>query len=136
MRPTTSPTDMQLGSLPPRPLSLDECRELEASDRFRAVVPMGVYDLAETDRQLVATAVFVTDAWVVAIGYDQADADDTNDSRDPDEAPGAWTVVSEREAGADKGTTEDRVRAAGEQLRDWAEGQSWAEEPSGLLDAM
>jgi hypothetical protein len=123
---------MQLGSLPPRPLSLDECRDLEASDRFRAVVPMGVYDLTDTDRRLVATAVFVTDASVVAIGYDQAGADDA----DPDGPPGAWTVVAEREAGDDKATTEDRVRAVGEQLREWAEGQPWAEDPSSLLDAV
>jgi hypothetical protein len=127
---------MQLGSLPPRPLSLDECHDLEASDRFRAVVPMGVYDLTDTDRRLVATAVFVTDTSVVAIGYDQAAVE--NGARTPDDGgpPGAWTVVAEREAGADKATTEDRVRAAGEQLREWAEDQPWAEDPSGLLDAM
>lgn len=125
---------MQLGSLPPRPLSLDECRELEASESFRAVVPMGVYDLADTDRRLVATAVFVTDASVVAIGYDQAAAE--SDGTDEEGPPGAWTIVAERDAGPDKAATEDRVRAAGERLREWAADQPWAEDPSSLLDAL
>jgi hypothetical protein len=113
---------MDLTSLPGRPLSLDECRDLESSERFRTVVPAGVFDLADSDRRLVPAVVLVTDARVVAAGFDTDG--------------GGWTVVEERGAGATEDETETRVRAAGERLREWAEDRRWADDPSALLDAL
>jgi hypothetical protein len=127
---------MQLGSLPPRPLSLDELRDLEDSDRFRAVVPVGVLDLADSDRRLVAAVVFVTDSRVAAVGYDRATDENGGDAvGEPTGPPGAWTVVEEGEAG-DKAATEERVRAMEGALREWAENQPWAEDPSSLVEAL
>lgn len=124
---------MDLASLPPRPLSLEECRDLEDSGRFRTLVPAGVFDLAESDRRLVPAVVFVTDAKVVAAGYVLAvDADPDGDAADP----GGWTLVTEREAPEEKAALEEAVRTVGAELRDWAEGQSWADDPSALLDAL
>lgn len=135
--PASDPAErMQLGSLPSRPLSLDELRDLEDSDRFRAVVPVGVFDLADSDRRLVAAVVFVTDARVAAVGYDQATGEDEGDAAvQPAGPPGAWTVVDEGEAG-DKAATEERVRTLEGALRDWADGQPWAEDPSSLVEAL
>jgi hypothetical protein len=127
---------MQLGSLPPRPLSLDELRDLEDSDWFRAVVPVGVFDLADSDRRLVAAVVFVTDSRVAAVGYDRATDENGGDAAgEPTGPPGAWTVVEEGEAG-DKAATEERVRAMEGALREWAENQPWAEDPSSLVEAL
>jgi hypothetical protein len=127
---------MQLGSLPPRPLSLDELRDLEDSDRFRAVVPVGVFDLADSDRRLVAAVVFVTDSRVAAVGYDRATDENGGDAAgEPMGPPSAWTVVEEGEAG-DKAATEERVRAMEGALREWAENQPWAEDPSSLVEAL
>lgn len=124
---------MDLASLPTRPLSLEECRDLENSDRFRTLVPAGVFDLAESDRRLVPAVVFVTDAAVVAAGYVLAVDADPDAGR---EDPGGWTVVTEREAPEEQAALEEVVRAVGAELREWAEGQSWAEDPSSLLDAL
>ncbi|WP_276261286.1 hypothetical protein [Haloglomus litoreum] len=127
---------MDLASLPSRPLSLEECRDLEDSGRFRTLVPAGVFDLAESDRRLVPAVVFVTEATVVAAGYVLA-ADADPDAADTDAGgSGGWTVVTEREAPAEKAALEELVREVGAELRDWAEGQSWADDPSALLDAL
>jgi hypothetical protein len=123
---------MNLDSLPARPLSLDECRDLENSGRFRTLVPAGVFDLSESDRRLVPAVVFVTESSVVAAGYVLAvDADDaaTDDL-------GGWTVVTERAAPEGTEALEEEVRAVGADLRAWAEDQSWADDPSALLDAL
>jgi len=135
--PASDPAErMQLGSLPPRPLSLDELRDLEDSDRFRAVVPVGVFDLADSDRRLVAAVVFVTDSRVAAVGYDRATDENGGDAAgEPTGPPGAWTVVEEGEAG-DKAATEERVRAMEGALREWAGNQPWAEDPSSLVEAL
>jgi hypothetical protein len=133
---TSLPTTVRLGgmnlaSLPARPLSLAECRDLENSEQFRTLVPAGVYDLAESDRRLVPAVVFVTEAKVVAAGYVLAvDADgDASDA-------GGWTVVTEREAAEGQAELEDQVREVGAELRAWAEDQAWADDPSALLDAL
>lgn len=123
---------MDLASLPTRPLSLEECRDLENSDRFRTLVPAGVFDLAESDRRLVPAAVLVTDRTVAAVGYVLAvDADDT-----AADDHGGWTVVAEREAPEGKDALEELVRAVGADLREWAEAQAWAEDPSALVEAL
>lgn len=137
---------MDLASLPSRPLSLEECRDLENSERFRTLVPAGVYDLSDSDRRLVSAAVFVTESTVVAAGYvlaadADADADTDIDAVDTDSTatgndPGGWTVVTERAAPEGKEALEEQVRAAGADLRAWAEDQSWADDPSALLDAL
>jgi len=124
---------MDLASLPARPLSLEECRNLENSGRFRTLVPAGVFDLSESDRRLVPAVVFVTESSVVATGYVLAvDADDAATADDP----GGWTVVTERAAPEGKEALEEEVRAVGADLRAWAENQSWADDPSALLDAL
>jgi len=151
---------MDLASLPARPLSLEECRDLENSGRFRTLVPAGVFDLSESDRRLVPAVVFVTESSIVAAGYVlaadadvdvDADADvdadvDADADVDIDAAaadatatendPGGWTVVTERPAPEGKEALEEQVRAVGAELRAWAEDQSWAEDPSALLDAL
>lgn len=124
---------MDLTSLPGRPLSLAECRDLEHSERFRTLVPAGVFDLAESDRRLVPAVVLVTDTTVVAAGYVLAvDADPEAAADDP----GGWTVVTEREAPEGKEALEDLVREVGADLRGWAEEQTWAEDPSALVEAL
>jgi hypothetical protein len=132
---------MNLASLPARPLSLEECRDLENSGRFRTLVPAGVFDLSESDRRLVPAVVFVTESSVVAAGYVLAvDADADADAATGDAAtaddPGGWTVVTERAAPEEKEALEEEVRAVGADLRAWAENQSWADDPSALLDAL
>jgi hypothetical protein len=147
---------MNLASLPGRPLSLDECRDLEESGRFRTLVPAGVFDLAESDRRLVPAVVLVTESTVVAAGYvlavdaaasgsgpdegsGNAGSGDagTDEDTDPDpDAEAGWTAVAEREAPAETEALEDEVRAVGAELRSWAERQAWADDPSALLDAL
>jgi hypothetical protein len=130
---------MDLASLPPRPLSLEECRDLEASDQFRSLVPAGVFDLAESDRRLMPALVFVTETTVVAAGYVlAADAEPSEEGGDTaaDVGAGGWTVVAEYDAPSEKAALEDRVREAGEELREWARGQSWPDDPSSLLEAL
>jgi hypothetical protein len=128
---------MDLASLPGRPLSLEECRDLENSGRFRTLVPAGVFDLAESDRRLVPAVVFVTDTTVVAAGYVLAvDAEPDDDPDGDAERRGGWTVVGEREAAEGRDDLEAQVQELGAELRDWAEGQSWAEDPSALLRAL
>lgn len=136
---------MDLTSLPSRPLSLSECRDLEASERFRTLVPAGVYDLAESDRRLVPALVFVTETSVVAAGYvlatdaepsgDEAESPDADPDGDDGDA-GGWTVVAEYDAPAEKAALEEQVREAGEELREWAREQSWPDDPSSLLEAL
>jgi hypothetical protein len=132
---------MNLASLPARPLSLEECRDLENSGRFRTLVPAGVFDLSESDRRLVPAVVFVTESSVVAAGYvlavdADADADAATGDASTADDPGGWTVVTERAAPEGKEALEEEVRAVGADLRAWAENQSWADDPSALLDAL
>lgn len=117
--------DMELASLPDRPLALAELQDLERTDRFRSVVPAAVFDLEDGDRRLVPAVVLLTDSRVVAAGYD-IDA-------------GAWIRVETADA-PDDSEAEERAREAADRLQEWATdtGQTWAE-PDGadaLLDEL
>ncbi|MFB6207103.1 MAG: hypothetical protein ABEJ05_11325 [Haloglomus sp.] len=128
---------MDLASLPPRPLSLMECRDLENSGRFRTLVPAGVFDLAEIDHRLVPAVVFVTESSVVAAGYVlSVDPDEESAGDDPERDAGGWTVVVEREAASEQAALEEQVRGVGAELREWAEERIWADDPSALVDAL
>jgi hypothetical protein len=63
---------------------------------------------------------------VLAVDADDAATDDL----------GGWMVVTERAAPEGTEALEEEVRAVGADLRAWAEDQSWADDPSALLDAL